>query len=151
MEDKNTFVLDRIRRARLGLKLHQEDVAKVLGISTSAYSNIERGEAELSPQRYKTLCEFLKLEIPDELLPTSLQENPYPALDPKAFQTLVINALERVTALEKRLNQLDKPSDLISLEALLGGLNTEERQVLIEQFKSIANAYTATASKKKSM
>jgi transcriptional regulator with XRE-family HTH domain len=50
---------DKIRKARVLKGLSQENVADMLGISTTAYGDIERGKTELSIKRAQDLSKVL--------------------------------------------------------------------------------------------
>lgn len=54
---------DKIRKARVLKGLSQENVADMLGISTTAYGDIERGKTELSIKRAQDLSKVLDLPV----------------------------------------------------------------------------------------
>ncbi len=59
-----------IRKARLQRNVTQEAVAGELGISTHAYGNIERGDADMNMKRLEQIAEVLKTS-PEELVKDS--------------------------------------------------------------------------------
>jgi transcriptional regulator with XRE-family HTH domain len=73
---------DKIRKARVLKGLSQENVADMLGISTTAYGDIERGKTELSIKRAQDLSKVLdylyfgrkKLSVSPQI-DTLLEEN----------------------------------------------------------------------------
>ncbi|MDI9882547.1 helix-turn-helix transcriptional regulator [Flectobacillus longus] len=76
---------DKIRKARVLKGLSQENVADMLGISTTAYGDIERGKTELSIKRAQDLSKVLDIPVlweENELsvspqIDTLLEENKY--------------------------------------------------------------------------
>ncbi|MES2520452.1 MAG: helix-turn-helix transcriptional regulator [Bacteroidota bacterium] len=54
---------EKIRYARLSKGFSQENMADFLGISTSAYGDIERNKTELTLSRAKKLANILKVSI----------------------------------------------------------------------------------------
>jgi len=54
---------DKIRKARVLKGLSQENVADMLGISTTAYGDIERGKTELSIKRAQDLSKVLDIPV----------------------------------------------------------------------------------------
>jgi transcriptional regulator with XRE-family HTH domain len=72
---------EKIRYARLSKGYSQENMADFLGISTSAYGDIERNKTELTLSRAKKLANILKISILELLgeeiqTPEILQNNP---------------------------------------------------------------------------
>ncbi|MFY7830158.1 MAG: helix-turn-helix transcriptional regulator [Flectobacillus sp.] len=76
---------DKIRKARVLKGLSQENVADMLGISTTAYGDIERGKTALSIKRAQELSKVLDIPVlwdENELtksppIDTLLEENKY--------------------------------------------------------------------------
>ena len=58
---------EQIRQARLKRGLSQENMAESLGISTSAYGDIERGKTEISIRRLIVLAELLEVSVAELL------------------------------------------------------------------------------------
>lgn len=56
---------DRIRLYRLERNLSQENIANELNISTSTYSNIERGVTDVSIGRLEQIAKIFKLKVTD--------------------------------------------------------------------------------------
>lgn len=71
---KNIGYSLRIRRVELCMR--QQDIAEKLGMSTTAYAKIERGETNLSVRRIKQLTEILQIDLSDMVFddPTVLRE-----------------------------------------------------------------------------
>lgn len=59
--DINKQIGGRIRIARISRNLSQDNIAEDLGISVSAYSNMERGVVEITVSRIIQVAEILKL------------------------------------------------------------------------------------------
>lgn len=58
---------DRIRQIRLNKGLSQENMADMLGVSTTAYGDIERGRTELTLSRIENLAKIFDVELPQLL------------------------------------------------------------------------------------
>lgn len=58
---------EQIRKIRQGRGLSQENMADQLGVSTSAYGDLERGKTELSLSRLYAIAEILEIEIAELL------------------------------------------------------------------------------------
>lgn len=56
-------IADKIRMARLSNSLSQENMANELGLSTGAYSNIERGVTDISVSRLFEIAKIFKVNI----------------------------------------------------------------------------------------
>lgn len=71
---------EKIRFARLAKGFSQENMADFLGISTSAYGDIERNKTELTISRAKKLANILKISIlellGEEIISPTIIENP---------------------------------------------------------------------------
>ncbi len=52
---------DKLKELRIEAKLNQNDLAKILGITRSAYSNYEQGIREPSVDTIKKICRFYKI------------------------------------------------------------------------------------------
>ena len=63
----NTSVGNKIRKIRELKNLKQDYLAEQLGISVTAYGNIERGEADVSMERLEQIAKVLDLSIQDIL------------------------------------------------------------------------------------
>lgn len=58
---------ERLRQLRLQHELSQENMADMLGISTTAYGDIERGRTELTISRLEKIAQILRVSLPDLL------------------------------------------------------------------------------------
>jgi XRE family transcriptional regulator, regulator of sulfur utilization len=56
---------EKIRLYRLQKGLSQENMADMLGLSTTAYGDIERGRTELSVSRLESIAQLLEVSIAD--------------------------------------------------------------------------------------
>jgi len=58
---------ERIRQIRLQKGLSQENMADMLGLSTTAYGDLERGRTELSVSRLENIARLLDVPLPELL------------------------------------------------------------------------------------
>lgn len=58
---------EKIRQIRLQKGLSQENMADMLGLSTTAYGDLERGRTELSVSRLENIAKLLDVPLPDLL------------------------------------------------------------------------------------
>jgi transcriptional regulator with XRE-family HTH domain len=58
---------ERIRQTRLQKGLSQENMADMLGLSTTAYGDLERGRTELSFSRLENISKLLDTPLPELL------------------------------------------------------------------------------------
>lgn len=58
---------DKIRLLRLQKGLSQENMADMMGLSTSAYGDVERGRTELSYARIESIAKLLDVPLPELL------------------------------------------------------------------------------------
>ena len=58
---------ERIRQIRLKKGLSQENMADMLGLSTTAYGDLERGRTELSFSRLENIAKLLDIALPELL------------------------------------------------------------------------------------
>ena len=58
---------EKIRQIRLQKGLSQENMADMLGLSTTAYGDIERGRTELSVSRLENVAKLLDVTLPELL------------------------------------------------------------------------------------
>lgn len=58
---------EKIRQIRLQKGLSQENMADMLGLSTTAYGDIERGRTELSVSRLENVAKLLDVALPELL------------------------------------------------------------------------------------
>lgn len=58
---------DKIRLLRLQKGLSQENMADMMGLSTSAYGDVERGRTELSYARLESIAKLLDVPLPELL------------------------------------------------------------------------------------
>jgi transcriptional regulator with XRE-family HTH domain len=58
----NKLIGDRIKIARVSRNLSQDSIADDLGISVSAYSNMERGVVDITVNRLVQVAEILKVD-----------------------------------------------------------------------------------------
>ena len=79
---------EKIRYARLQKGYSQENMADYLGISTSAYGDIERNKTELTISRAKKLTNILKISIL-ELLGEEIQT-------PQVLESSFINDVDKL-------------------------------------------------------
>lgn len=56
---------ERIRQVRLQKGLSQENMADMLGLSTTAYGDLERGRTELSISRLENISKHLEIPLPE--------------------------------------------------------------------------------------
>ncbi|MFN8356979.1 MAG: helix-turn-helix transcriptional regulator [Spirosomataceae bacterium] len=87
-------IAERIRQFRLQKGYSQENMADLLGLSTTAYGDIERGKASVSIQRLQAIAEILGTDL-SSLLGIS------PVVSDHEF--LKLNAKIEVLALENQL------------------------------------------------
>lgn len=62
IKDINKTIGDRIKIARISRNLSQDSIAEDLGISVSAYSNMERGVVDITVNRIMKVAEILKIK-----------------------------------------------------------------------------------------
>ncbi len=65
--DQASELSDKIRLIRLQKGLSQENMADMMGLSTSAYGDIERGRTELSYARLENISKLLDVPLPELL------------------------------------------------------------------------------------
>lgn len=58
---------EKIRQLRLQKELSQENMADMLGLSTTAYGDMERGRTELSISRLENIARLLDVSLPELL------------------------------------------------------------------------------------
>ena len=58
---------EKIRQIRLRKGLSQENMADMLGLSTTAYGDLERGRTELSFSRLENISKLLDIPLPELL------------------------------------------------------------------------------------
>jgi transcriptional regulator with XRE-family HTH domain len=58
---------EKIRQIRLQKGLSQENMADMLGLSTTAYGDLERGRTELSVSRLENIVRLLDVPLPELL------------------------------------------------------------------------------------
>ncbi len=68
-------IAERIRILRLSKNLSQQNMADELDITVGAYSNIERGKAEVTITRLYKIADVLNVPVTDLLLTGSIFEN----------------------------------------------------------------------------
>lgn len=91
---------ERIRLARLQRGLSQENMADLLGLSTTAYGDMERGKTELTLSRLAQIADVLQTTVVDLI-----------ADSPVAIEPTIIapNELEQLrNTVEKQQLELDK-------------------------------------------
>lgn len=64
-----------VRSARRRLKLNQEQVAEMSGVSLSYYGKLERGELQPALDRLALICDVLQVPLTDVLKGVSLNED----------------------------------------------------------------------------
>ena len=67
---------EKIRLIRLSKNLSQQNIADELGITVSAYSNMERGDTEITIQRLKKIAQILQVNINDLITDNILNDQP---------------------------------------------------------------------------
>lgn len=100
MDNKELGNLIRVERTRR--ELSQDNMAAELGISTGAYSNIERGKTELTVRRLYQIANILKANI-SSFLPEFRAHEPislYPNL------TMMEEIVKELEKLRKEVNEL---------------------------------------------
>ncbi|CAG5006929.1 hypothetical protein DYBT9275_03927 [Dyadobacter sp. CECT 9275] len=65
--NNNTNLPEKIRQARQIKGLSQENMADMLGLSTTAYGDIERGRTELTFSRIESIARILDTSLPEML------------------------------------------------------------------------------------
>jgi transcriptional regulator with XRE-family HTH domain len=65
---------EKIRLIRLSKNLSQQNIADELGITVSAYSNMERGVTEITIQRLKKIAEIFGVNVNEILIENSFFE-----------------------------------------------------------------------------
>lgn len=98
---------ERIRKARLGLKLSQEYVAKYLGVNRTAIVDIEAGKRKVVAEELKKFSELFQISV-DELLngkvenePTRIFARNFNELD-EADQLEILNLMEFKKKMKER-------------------------------------------------
>jgi transcriptional regulator with XRE-family HTH domain len=99
----NTTIKDNIRRIRKTRKLTQEDVAHRLGISLTAYRDLERGSTNIMNGNLSRLAEELETSTEELVLgyKPSLQAS-------KTLEEVKGKYQGRVSLLEKQVEDLEK-------------------------------------------
>jgi XRE family transcriptional regulator, regulator of sulfur utilization len=113
---------EKIRYARLTKGYSQENMADFLGISTSAYGDIERNKTELTLSRAKKLSNILKMSLL-ELLGEEIHT-------PKVLEKSETNELEK---LQKEVNNLRSEANYWR--------EKYEQQMLIETYRTLQGQY----------
>jgi transcriptional regulator with XRE-family HTH domain len=67
---------EKIRLIRLSKNLSQQNIADELGITVSAYSNMERGVTEITIQRLKKIAQILQVNLNDLITDNILNDQP---------------------------------------------------------------------------
>jgi transcriptional regulator with XRE-family HTH domain len=108
---------EKIRMVRTTKGLSQENLAEMLGISLVAYSKIERNETEVGYNRLEQIAKVFDMKV-HELAAIGepgvvFQFNKIEKVDGAAFSTTPIvylnnDAIERIKALEERVEKLEK-------------------------------------------
>ena len=65
--NNNTNLPEKIRQTRQIKGLSQENMADMLGLSTTAYGDIERGRTELTFSRIESIAKILNTSLPEML------------------------------------------------------------------------------------
>lgn len=86
-------IYDRIKLARLSKKLSQVDVAESLGLSSNAYSRLERGFVQLNIERLEQLAGIFDISLKELLFPEDSGEQAQN---------------EKIEVLQKHLAELEK-------------------------------------------
>jgi transcriptional regulator with XRE-family HTH domain len=106
---------EKIRYARLQKGYSQENMADFLGISTSAYGDIERNKTELTISRTKKLASILKISIL-ELLGEEIQT-------PEVLENTAVSDVDK---LRSEVNYWREKF---------------EQQVMVEAYRMVQNQY----------
>lgn len=97
----------RIRMARLYKGLSQENVAVELGLTTAAYSNIERGITDISVSRLAQISRILEKEISELmgfLKPNATEGD---LVYEKAFGEQIVLLSQQIAQLQTRLDSVE--------------------------------------------
>ena len=100
MDNKELGNLIRVERTRK--EYSQDNMAGELGISTGAYSNIERGKTELTVRRLYQIADILKTNI-SSFLPEYRANEPLPVYTNFSMMDEIMKELEK---LRKEVNEL---------------------------------------------
>ncbi|WP_026997975.1 helix-turn-helix domain-containing protein [Flectobacillus major] len=125
----NANIAENIRKARLLKGYSQENVADMLGISTTAYGDIERNKTALTIQRANDLAKILDLPLQTLLADTVT----LPAITTVIEPPVLDNELIR---LQNENEQLQEKVFKLQLEANYWREKFEER-VLIEAYRML--------------
>lgn len=108
---------DKIRKVRELKSYKQEYVADRLGMSVTAYGNIERGESRLSFERLEQIARVLEGTVPELLtLPDTLLRPPAPQ-EPERYPSVLRAYEQLVHSLESDIAYLRRQNEQL-LEAL---------------------------------
>ena len=99
----NISIKDNIRKIRKVRKLTQEEMAHGLGLSITAYRDIEKGNTSILNGNLSKIAYLL--DIPTEELVLGYRPAQIEGLDLKKVQN---DYLERINILEKRVSDLEK-------------------------------------------
>lgn len=124
-----TTIAEKIRLNRLQRGFSQENMADLLGLSTTAYGDIERGKTDLTMSRLHQIADALGLQ------PVSLLSDEPPLLPAVPIDTHELDTL-RLTV-EKQQIELDK----LRLEADYWKRRYDER-IAMELARSMGMAQT---------
>lgn len=100
MDNKELGNLIRVERTRK--EYSQDNMAAELGISTGAYSNIERGKTEITVRRLYQIAEILKTNI-SSFLPDFRANEPMGMYPNFSMMDEIVKELEK---LRKEVNEL---------------------------------------------
>ena len=114
----NQEIGNRIKLARISRNLSQDSVAEDLGISVSAYSNMERGAVEITVSRVIKVSEILKTDWLNLLgvnqnISQSTASITQPASSENIFQKIpglnFYEIVKEIETLKQEIKKLQKP------------------------------------------
>ncbi|GAB3561677.1 hypothetical protein GCM10027578_02790 [Spirosoma luteolum] len=128
-------IAEKIRLHRLQHGFSQENMADLLGLSTTAYGDIERGKTDLTIARLTQIAEVLQVSVVALLTdePLALDAVATPQLDTHALETLQLLVEKQQIELDKLRLEADhwkrRYDDRIALELAraMGLQQTRER------------------------
>lgn len=104
----NNSVKENIIRCRKGQKLSQQDVAEKIGLSRTAYRNIEKGETKLLSDNIGKIAEVLGVGAEELVLGYSSMSNPETSKEDKSYKWMYEELKNR------RSFEMQKQADEIS-------------------------------------
>lgn len=112
-------VSDRIRILRLSKNLSQQNLADELNITVAAYSNLERGKADITITRLYKIAEIFGMEVSDLLLSKDVLRETSGSYGYASKKDLE-NLTRMLKSYQKDLDQIRKEITLIRKEKSVG-------------------------------